>query len=41
MIEDLIWTIRFNSGELFCGAVIGFIAAMIIGYILGRNQDDS
>ena len=40
MIEDLIWMIRFNAGELFAGAVIGFIAAMILGYILGRKTDN-
>jgi len=39
MIEDLIWMIRFNSAELFCGAVIGFIAAMMVGYYFGDKDE--
>ena len=40
MIEDLIWMIRFNAGELFTGAVLGFIFAMILGYYLGGKDND-
>lgn len=38
MIEELIWMIRFNAGELFIGAVCGFVFAMALGYYLGGKQ---